>query len=498
MRQDTTTPAEAAPPDRGSHPPQTDRADAGAREASDPPLRDPEVPEFRRPSFLTHSRILGARLMLHQRVRMVAALAMILGALFARYALGIDELPVAGLVTLAVGIATYDLVLWLLARAHLDGGFEAKQRLERLMFHAGWLDFVALTAVIWLVGGVRSPFMPFYLLHLIISSLMLSRGASIALGGLAYGMILGLILVDATGVLPPHALPGDLAPEGHLTWRAGLTLAVVYGLGIGTSLFLFLGLSEHLRRGDEALRRRARELHDLASQRRDFLRVTTHNMRSPVGAAQMLLTNLEAGLGGELNQRQLDWTRRAKRRLDGLGTFLTEMTQFAALEAGQLEKKVEAVQVSRLLDSIVDEYRDAMDERALVLSVDVEPDLPTIPGMPRLLREAVVNYVTNAIKYTPEGGRIGIGARREDDALVIEVRDAGLGIPPDRMENVFRDFGRVQSELPDGTRPEGTGLGLSITRRIVEAHGGLVGVDSVVGVGSRFRMVLPLEAPDEG
>ena len=110
----------------------------------------------------------------------------------------------------------------------------------------------------------------------------------------------------------------------------------------------------------------------------------------------------------------------------------------------------------------------------------------------RLLREAVVNYVTNAIKYTPEGGRVGIGARLKDGSLVIEVSDTGLGIPPDRLSNVFKDFGRVQSELPDGTKPEGTGLGLSITKRVVEAHGGLVGVESVVGVGSRFRIVLPL------
>ena len=460
--------------------------------AEETPLLDPEVPQFRRPSFLTHSRILGARLMLHQRVRAVAALTLVGGALFARFVLGIHELPVTGLVSLALVIIAYDLVLWLFAREHLGGDFESKRRLEQLMFHAGWLDFLALTATIWMVGGVRSPFMPFYLLHLILSCLMLSRATSIALGGLAYAMILGLILVDATGVLPPHALPGDLAAEGHLTWRAGLTLAVVYGLGIGASLFLFIGLSDHLRRGDEALRRRARELHDLASQRRDFLRVTTHNMRSPVGAAQMFLGNLEAGLGGELNERQLDWTRRAKRRLEGLGVFLTEMTQFAALEAGQLEKKIEAVDVGRMLASIVGEYRDAMDERALVLTVEVAEGLPTIEAMPRLLREAVVNYVTNAIKYTPEGGRVGIGARLKDGSLVIEVSDTGLGIPPDRLSNVFKDFGRVQSELPDGTKPEGTGLGLSITKRVVEAHGGLVGVESVVGVGSRFRIVLPL------
>lgn len=131
-----------------------------------------------------------------------------------------------------------------------------------------------------------------------------------------------------------------------------------------------------------------------------------------------------------------------------------------------------------------------------MLELEVQPDLPTVEAMPRLLREAVVNYVTNAIKYTPEGGRIQIAGRRVDDSIVIEVLDSGLGIPPDRLENVFEDFGRVESELPDGTKPDGTGLGLSITKRIIEAHGGLVGVESVVGVGSRFRIVLPLRGVD--
>lgn len=456
---------------------------------------DPES-QSQRTGFLTHSRLLGRRLMLHQRVRAVAALMMAAGALFAHYVLGIHELPMFGLLLLAAVIFAYDGLIYWLARPHLTGSFANKQHLEQLMFHAGWLDFLALTATIWMVGGARSPFMPFYLLHLVLSSLMLSRRATLALGGLAYAMILGLILGDLTGALPPYALPGDLAATGHMTWRAALTFATVYGLGILVALYLFLGLAANLRRGEEGVRRRAAELRYLASQRRDFLRVTTHNMRSPVGAAVMFLRNLEAGLGGELNERQLDWTSRALKRLDGLGVFLTEMTQFAALEAGQLEKKIEAVNIGRMLQLIVEEYGDSANERAQVLELEVEPDLPTVEAMPRLLREAVVNYVTNAIKYTPEGGRIQIAGRRVDDSIVIEVLDSGLGIPPDRLENVFEDFGRVESELPDGTKPEGTGLGLSITKRIIEAHGGLVGVESVVGVGSRFRIVLPLRGVD--
>lgn len=419
---------------------------------------------------------------LHIRLRLVAALVLAIATLFGRFGLGLETLPVGGLLGLALGILAYNALILLIAkRAHLA--------LDRLLFHSAWIDFVALSLTIWFVGGVRSPFLPFFLLHLVVSSMMLSRSASIALGAIAAAMIAGMIGLDLSGVAPSHPLPGDLAAAGPLTWRAALTLAGVYlGAVVGT-LLLFTSLGAELRSREERLARQAVELERLANTRRDFLRVATHNMRSPVAAARMFLTNLDADLAEPLEPRQREWVQRAGRRLDELGEFMTEMTRFAALEAGQLEAERAPVDVQAMLQELADAYRDAADQLGVALVVEVQPDLPRPMAMPRLLREAVANFITNAIKYSPEAGRVRLSAEVMAGGVDISVCDTGPGIREEDHKRIFEDFVRLESA--QAPKKSGTGLGLAITKRIAEAHGGRVSVESALGGGACFHLWLP-------
>jgi len=435
------------------------------------------------PPHPTRRRLLGRRMTLHIRLRIAAALVLAVATLFGRFALGLQDLPVLGLLGLSVGILAYNALILVLAR-------RAVVPLDRLLFHAAWIDFFALSLTIWFVGGVRSPFLLFFLLHLVVSSMMLSRSASIALGGIAAAMIAGMIGLDLSGLAPAHPLPGDLAAAGPLTWRAALTLAAVYLGAIVGTLLLFTSLGSELRSREERLAQQAAELERLANTRRDFLRVATHNMRSPVAAARMFLTNLDADLAEPLADRQREWVRRAGRRLDELGDFMTEMTRFAALEAGQLEAEHAPVDIAAMLHELASAYGDAADARGIALVVQVPSDLPCPEAMPRLLREAIANFVTNAIKYSPEAGRVTLSAKATDAGVDIAVCDTGPGILEADHKRIFDDFVRLEST--DGTKQSGTGLGLAITKRVAEAHGGRVLIDSALGQGACFHLWLPV------
>jgi signal transduction histidine kinase len=203
----------------------------------------------------------------------------------------------------------------------------------------------------------------------------------------------------------------------------------------------------------------------------------------------MFLQNLREGLAGPLNEKQEGWVDRSLIRLDGLSQFLVDLRVLATLEAGRLEAEMSAVNVSPMLAKLVDEYQDIAAGRQQTLALEAPADL-NVWGNERLLREAVVNYITNAIKYTPEGGSIRVSAQRMEDVVRVTVADDGPGIAPEDQPRLFAEFQRL-ARPDDSAAPRGTGLGLSIVRRVVEAHGGSVGLESRLGEGSSFFLDLP-------
>jgi signal transduction histidine kinase len=282
---------------------------------------------------------------------------------------------------------------------------------------------------------------------------------------------------------------------------------LLYGMLFAFTSFLLIGFSELLRRSERQLQQANEELKQLSRLRRDFLHIALHNIQAPVGAATMLLNNLRAGFGGSLTPDQDRWVERSLKRLDDVSDFMHDLRVLSSLESGGLGDEAGAVDLRTLLQGLQEEHAELAGARGQRLSLEVPPDLPAVRGIERLLREAVANYVTNAIKYTPEGGRIVIRARRASSLVRIEVQDNGIGIAPEEQEKLFQEFVRIRRSGTPFSDVPGDGLGLSIVRRVVEAHGGKAGVESYPDQGSTFFIQLPalplttslpVVAPDEG
>jgi len=256
-----------------------------------------------------------------------------------------------------------------------------------------------------------------------------------------------------------------------------------------------------LREENELLRlanERLRELHQLKDK---FLAITSHELRTPVSNiksfAEFLMEDKELS-----PQERAEFLKILKRNLDELEAVVEDMHAIMAAESGGLALTLEPHDVNESAERVVSELREAAESRKQTLELDLADDLPTVPADALRLRRALRELVQNAIKFTPDGGRIVVRTSCRDGEVVLEVEDNGIGISPREQERIFEKFYEVQDSLYHTTsktafKGGGIGLGLNIARAIVEAHGGKIELESEEGKGSTFRIVLPIVMPKE-
>jgi signal transduction histidine kinase len=237
----------------------------------------------------------------------------------------------------------------------------------------------------------------------------------------------------------------------------------------------------------EAENRRIREVSRLKSE---FLANMSHELRTPLNSIIGFTDLLHDGEVPAAEQVELlgDILRSAKHLLK----LINDVLDLAKVEAGKLEFCPDELDFGQLAHEVVEALRTLSSAHHVTLSVDVDPCLARVWLDPARLRQVLYNYLSNALKFTPAGGRVSIrGSIDRERRLWVEVEDDGVGIPASDLNRLFSEF----EQLP-GT-PGGTGLGLALTRRIVEAQGGEVGVRSEQGHGSTFWASLPAALPRE-
>ncbi len=466
---------------------------------------------------LTHSLLLEERLYLFSRLRFFAAAGILIGGVFATYVVGIRGLDLRALAGTAAFLAAYNILIFLGVRPHgsvqraageesgrggltcfASGSGDEKAGYRRLtcIAHVSiLLDYLVLTYAIWLVGGAQSPFLAFYLLHAILASVLLSRRAAYGHAAVGYLLLAGLVLGEWSGFIPIHRPIGAVPSAASLGFRVVLTMLFVYSLLTAVTTVLTTGIVHLLRENEEGLREASQHLERLADMRRSFLHVVLHDVRSPVGTVVAMLEGLGGGIDGELSPPQKHRVERAEDRLRGVLEMLRSLRVLADLETERLEALMAPVDLTATIRAEVDDHLDSAEARGQSLRAALSGGVPPVLGVERLLREAIANYLTNAIKYTDQGGNICVRVRAVAAGVRIEVSDDGPGIAAEDQGRLFQEFSRVGKASARQGKPGGIGLGLSIVRRIAEAHGGRAGVVSELGKGSTFFLELPAAAP---
>jgi CheY-like chemotaxis protein len=193
---------------------------------------------------------------------------------------------------------------------------------------------------------------------------------------------------------------------------------------------------------------------------------------------------------GDINPKQEEYLQDILSSGRHLLSLINDVLDVSRVEAGRMELELGNFDLNGVLEEALTLVREQAAKRGQTLTLDVDPDLPHVPGDERRIKQVVTNLVTNAVKFTPDGGRITVTARIVDDEARVCVADNGVGIAAADQDTIFEAFQQV-SGGPE-PKPEGTGLGLTLSQQIVVLHGGRMWVESEVGGGSSFTFALPL------
>ena len=229
-------------------------------------------------------------------------------------------------------------------------------------------------------------------------------------------------------------------------------------------------------------------LEELDQAKKQFIRLVTHELQSPVAAVENYLKLILEGYVPAEDQKGIlekciARTREERKMIADL------------LELGHLEM-IKSFQASRItpgeiLEQVIEEYREEINQKGLVLLVEVDKNIPEITASPEQIKSVWSNLLSNAVKFTPARGEITIGLKYKDGILEGRVQDSGIGIPVEDQEKLFTEFFRAENAKQAGV--PGTGLGLVIVKQVVDGLCGTVSVTSDVGVGSTFSFSIPLE-----
>jgi PAS domain S-box-containing protein len=228
-------------------------------------------------------------------------------------------------------------------------------------------------------------------------------------------------------------------------------------------------------------------LKELDRLKSDFINTVSHDLRSPLTSI-LGYTEL-IGRTGPLNENQTEFLGRLQGSIQHITALVNDLLDLGRLEAG-FDTRREIVQLDSILKYSLDMYDAQVKKKNIQLTKDIVPNLKAIRANPIRIRQMMDNLIGNAIKYTPGEGFIRVSISMQGSQIILKVEDTGPGIPPDEQSHVFEKFYRA-TNAPEGV--EGSGLGLAIVKSIVDSHQGRVWVESVIGKGSSFIVLLPTQ-----
>jgi len=230
------------------------------------------------------------------------------------------------------------------------------------------------------------------------------------------------------------------------------------------------------------------ELNRLNRIKSDFVSAVSHELRTPLTSIKGYASILMAGKLGEVPPAQKERLEKINKHADNLTHLVNNLLDIARIESGKIQMDIKDVAIKDIIDSVVDIITPQVKEKSITLKVNLKT-LSSIKADPGQLERVFINLLGNAVKFTPEKGKITISSEEKKDCVEFSVEDTGIGIPKDALEKIFEEFYRAENALDQNVK--GTGLGLSLVKKIIEAHKGKIWVESELGKGSKFIFTIP-------
>ncbi|MCL5104881.1 MAG: HAMP domain-containing histidine kinase [Armatimonadetes bacterium] len=417
-----------------------------------------------------------------------------------------SALPWRLLLATALAIPLYNFVFYLhWRRANYDG----RRHLERISAIQANVqilcDLAVLGALIHFSGGIENPFGFYFVFHMVIASTLLSRRAAFAQATVALAIFVLVTLGEYGGLLTHYQSPIGRQISGLYSNSIAVFAATwVMATSLYATVYLATSIASRLRQREAQVAMLSREcsrhadelqvsydkLAEIDRAKSAYMRKVAHELRSPLAAIDQLLRTVVDGLQGEIPEQAREAIGRARRRARDVLSLVADLLTLASAREARLLSQWVDVDLRQALSGVAGGLATEAEARRVTVKTRVSDDVPLVHADRRGVEDLLTNLIGNAIKYSYEGGTVEVSISGSTDAVIIEVRDSGIGIKESDLGKVFGEFYRADNAR-EFTR-DGTGLGLPIVKSIVDAHGGTIDVESGSEGGTKFTVRLPV------
>jgi len=234
-----------------------------------------------------------------------------------------------------------------------------------------------------------------------------------------------------------------------------------------------------------------KEVQELSKRKNDFISSVSHELRTPLTSIKGYAAILLAGKLGSVPDEIKERLGKINRHSDELVHMVNDLLDISRIESGKVDMKMENLELTPIVEKVADLLSEQLKTKNIAFSSQIPGDCQKILADRRQIERVFINLLGNALKFTPQNGKISVSAQQVNKTIQVDIADSGFGIPEDDQENIFKEFYRVDNTINQEVK--GTGLGLTLVKHIIEAHQGKIWVKSKLGKGSTFSFTLKLE-----
>ncbi len=422
------------------------------------------------------------------KLRWVAITGVVLTVLFAKQVLDVS-LNSISLSIIAALLAIYNLAFMLyLKRLEKNKPAQLILIANRIANIQISLDLLSLTVLIHFSGGIENPFIFYFIFHMIIASILLSRRASFLQATFAVFLFALIIWLEYAGFLKHYCLKGFVLNDLHANKVYILGISFVFISTLYLAAYMASSISVRLREREKSLKEANLLLEEKDRIKSEYVLRVSHDIKEHLAAVESCIEPVTSGITGALNSGQKDLLLRAEERTNKLLFFVKALLEITQIK---LSKNIEMGYFSfkNTVDNAIAFVEAKAKAKGIEITLRMDSGIDLIYGAQIYIEETIANLLANAVKYTSEDGKINIDIKDRQETLLIQISDTGMGIPRDEIPKLFNEFYRATNARK--TEREGTGLGLAIAKQVVERHNGKIWVESEEGKGSTFSIILP-------
>lgn len=367
------------------------------------------------------------------------------------------------------------------------------------------VDLVVLAALIYVTGGLANPFLFFFLFHMVIASITLSKKNAFFWAGFTIVLETLLVYLEHFKYIPankffpfyPEGLVGN--HEYIILLLTAFSITVLITVYFATSIVRPIrkrqldlnDLQEDLQRQRDQLEMKNKELSEMDRSKTDFLYRVEHELKAPIGALSGLLSVVTRGYSSVTDEKKKELLFRAERRVIVMRQLVKDLLSLSLVNQRGFQLERQPLQLAELVKTILDDLSTYSERKKIPIKADIASSLPEISADRNAMEEVIRNLVHNGVKYSFEG-EVKVSLKQDGRWLVFRVEDSGIGISEEDLGNIFTEFYRTANAK---AFEEGTGLGLSLVKRLVEQHEGVIEASSVLNQGTTFTVKLPTGPP---